>query len=72
MRKFHIFYANTQQQIAYGIQKHLKQWFRTLLPRAHVQLSSTRYQDTLARTTKKKQLEHCPIYIEIGTIYESS
>ena len=34
-----------------------------------MQLSNTPYQDTLARTTKKKLLEHCPIYIEIGTMY---
>ena len=43
-------------------------------PRAHVQLSNTPYLATLARNTKKKYVEHCPIYIyiEIGTIYESS
>ena len=40
--------------------------------RAHAQLSNTPSQNTIAPTTKKKELQHCSIYMEIGTIYDSS
>lgn len=40
--------------------------------RAHAQLSNTPSQNTIAPTTKKRELQHCSIYMEIGTIYDSS
>ena len=40
--------------------------------RAHAQLSNTPSQNTIAPTTKKRELQHSSIYMEIGTIYDSS
>ena len=44
----------------------------SVLARARAQLLSMLYINTHERTTCKKCLEDCSIYIEIGTIYESS
>ena len=54
------------------VKKNLIMALNLVSKRAHVQLSNAPYQDTIARTTKKKELQQCSKYMEIATIYESS
>ena len=68
MRKFHVFYANTNQHKPYGIQKDLN----FVAPRAHERFSNTVPRHTCAYHKEEINRTLSYIYIEIDTIYESS
>ena len=56
-----------QQEVESGLSLKI-----SVLARARAQLLNMLHQYTPERTTWRKYLEECSIYIEIGTMYDSS